>query len=48
MVTLPGLKLVGYSLSRDGRIGHYYAAVILVVTFLYLVTRPALDPFGGQ
>mgnify|MGYP001294260126 CR=1 FL=1 len=42
MVTLPALSLGGYRFTKDGRIGYYYAALVLLVlaiAFLWRVTR---------
>ncbi|RBP15887.1 ABC-type branched-subunit amino acid transport system permease subunit [Roseiarcus fermentans] len=42
IVSLPALKLGGYSFIRDGRIGYYYTALALLVlstAFLYAVVR---------
>lgn len=42
MVTLPALKLGDYRFVRDGKIGYYYAGLILLVAstaFLYTFTR---------
>jgi ABC-type branched-subunit amino acid transport system permease subunit/pimeloyl-ACP methyl ester carboxylesterase len=45
IVTLPSLKIGGYSLIRDGKIGYYYLALAILVAataFLYGVTRAPL------
>ena len=42
MVTLPALSLGGYRFTKDGRIGYYYTALVLLVAacaFLYATTR---------
>lgn len=45
IVSLPSLKIGGYSLIRDGKIGYYYIALILLVlstAFLHTITRSSL------
>lgn len=42
MVSLPGLELFGYRMSRDGKIGYYYLALAMLVAstvLLYKITR---------
>ncbi|MBP0437338.1 alpha/beta fold hydrolase [Tianweitania sediminis] len=42
MVSLPGLELFGYRMSRDGKIGYYYLALTLLIgstVLLYKITR---------
>lgn len=42
MVTLPALGIGDYRFTKDGRIGYYYAALVLLVSacaFLYAMTR---------
>lgn len=45
IVSLPALRVGDYSFIRDGKIGYYYAALVLLVataTFLHLVVRSPL------
>ncbi|MFK7752539.1 MAG: alpha/beta fold hydrolase [Sedimentitalea sp.] len=45
MVTLPMLQIDGYRFVKDGKIGYYYTALVLMVlcvAAIYLVTRSAL------
>lgn len=45
MVLLPRLEIAGYKLSKDGRIGYYYLALVLLIastTFLYKLERSAI------
>lgn len=42
MVTLPALSVDGYRFTKDGRIGYYYTALVMLVAaaaFLYQLTR---------
>lgn len=46
MVSLPGLEFFGYRLSRDGKIGYYYLALLMLVASTIILYRITRSRFG--